>query len=191
MSILYNFQLMRYAGENGIAAYGVLMYVNMIFLAIFIGYSTGVAPVVGYHCGAENHSELKGLLKKSYVIIGIFAVAMFGLAEIMAGTLAGIFVGYDRELMEMTERAFMIYSVSFLFSGIAIYGSSFFTALNDGLTSALISFLRSLLFQVAAVIILPLVFGIDGIWFSVVAAELVAAVMTVLFITAKRGKYHY
>lgn len=191
VSILYNFQLMKYAGENGIAAYGVLMYVNMIFLAIFIGYSTGVAPVVGYHYGAENHSELKGLLKKSYVIIGVFAVAMFGLAELLAGALAGIFVGYDKELMEMTERAFMIYSVSFLFSGIAIYGSSFFTALNDGLTSALISFLRSLLFQVAAVIILPLIFGIDGIWFSVVAAELVAAVMTVLFIAAKRGKYHY
>ena len=113
------------------------------------------------------------------------------LAELLAGTLAGIFVGYDQELMEMTERAFMIYSVSFLFSGIAIYGSSFFTALNDGLTSALISFLRSLLFQVAAVIILPLIFGIDGIWFSVVAAELVAAVMTVLFIAAKKKKYHY
>lgn len=191
VSILYNFQLMRYAGENGIAAYGVLMYVNMIFLAVFIGYSTGVAPVVGYHYGAENHSELKGLLKKSYVVIGIFAVAMFGLAELLAGTLAGIFVGYDGELMEMTERAFMIYSVSFLFSGIAIYGSSFFTALNDGLTSALISFLRSLLFQVAAVIILPLVFGIDGIWFSVVAAELVAAVMTILFISVKRRKYQY
>lgn len=191
VSILYNYQLMRYAGENGIAAYGVLMYVNMIFLAIFIGYSTGVAPVVGYHYGAENHSELKGLLKKSYVIIGIFAVAMFGLAELLAGTLAGIFVGYDRELMEMTERAFMIYSVSFLFSGIAIYGSSFFTALNDGMTSALISFLRSLLFQVAAVIILPLIFGIDGIWFSVVAAELVAAVMTILFIAVKRKKYQY
>ena len=191
VSILYNFQLMRYAGENGIAAYGVLMYVNMIFLAIFIGYSTGVAPVVGYHYGAGNHSELKGLLKKSYVVIGIFAVAMFGLAELLAGTLAGIFVGYDGELMEMTERAFMIYSVSFLFSGIAIYGSSFFTALNDGLTSALISFLRSLLFQVAAVIILPLVFGIDGIWFSVVAAELVAAVMTILFISVKRRKYQY
>lgn len=191
VSILYNYQLMRYAGENGIAAYGVLMYVNMIFLAIFIGYSTGVAPVVGYHYGAGNHSELKGLLKKSYVIIGIFAVAMFGLAELLAGTLAGIFVGYDRELMDMTERAFMIYSVSFLFSGIAIYGSSFFTALNDGLTSALISFLRSLLFQVAAVIILPLIFGIDGIWFSVVAAELVAAVMTILFIAVKRKKYQY
>lgn len=191
VSMLYNFQLMKYAGENGIAAYGVLMYVNMIFLAIFMGYSTGIAPVVGYHYGAGNHSELKGLLKKSYVIIGVFAVVMFGLAQLLAGTLAGIFVGYDKELMAMTEKAFMIYSISFLFSGIAIYGSSFFTALNDGLTSALISFLRSLLFQVAAVIVLPLIFGIDGIWFSVVAAELVAAVMTILFIAAKKGKYQY
>ena len=191
VSMLYNFQLIKYAGENGIAAYGVLMYVNMIFLAIFIGYSTGIAPVVGYHYGAENHSELKGLLKKSYMIVGIFAVVMFGLAELLARPLSGIFVGYDAELMAMTERAFRIYSISFLFSGIAIYGSSFFTALNDGLTSALISFLRSLLFQIAAVMILPLFFGIDGIWFSVVAAELVAAVMTVLFIAAKKGKYHY
>ena len=176
VSMLYNFQLMKYAGENGIAAYGVLMYVNMI---------------VGYHYGAENHSELKGLLKKSYVIIGAFAVVMFGLAELLARPLAGIFVGYDAELMEMTVRAFMIYSFSFLFSGIAIYGSSFFTALNDGLTSALISFLRSLLFQVAAVMILPMIFGINGIWFSIVAAELVAAAMTILFIRAKKGKYHY
>lgn len=191
VSMLYNFQLMRYAGENGIAAYGVLMYVNMIFLAIFIGYSTGTAPIVSYHYGAGNHAELKGLLKKSYTVIGVFAVAMFGLAELLAKPLAGIFVGYDKGLMEMTTRAFMIYSLSFLFSGIAIYGSSFFTALNDGATSALISFLRSLLFQVAAVMLLPLMFGIDGIWFSVVAAELVAAVMTVLFIAAKRGKYHY
>ncbi len=186
VSMLYNFQLMKYAGENGIAAYGVLMYVNMIFLAIFIGYSTGVAPIVSYHYGAENHAELKGLLKKSYVIIGIFAAAMFGLAEVLAKPLAEIFVGYDEGLMEMTTRAFMIYSFSFLFSGISIYGSSFFTALNDGLTSALISFLRSLLFQSAAVMILPMILGIDGIWFSVVAAELVAAVMTVFFLAARK-----
>lgn len=191
VSMLYNVQLMKYAGENGIAAYGVLMYVNMIFLAVFIGYSTGSAPIIGYHYGAENYSELKGLLKKSYVVIGIFAVMMFVLAELLAGPLAGIFVGYDRELMDMTKRAFMIYSFSFLFSGIAIYGSSFFTALNDGLTSALISFLRSMVFQIAAVIILPMIFGIDGIWFSVVAAEFIAAVMTVVFIAAKKGKYHY
>lgn len=191
VSMLYNFQLMRYAGENGIAAYGVLMYVNMIFLTIFIGYSTGIAPVVAYHYGAKNHMELRGLLKKSYLVIGIFAALMFVLAEILAKPLAGIFVGYDRELMEMTQRAFIIYSFSFLFSGIAIYGSSFFTALNDGLTSALIAFLRSLVFQVAAVLILPIFFKIDGIWFSVVVAELVAAVMTVFFITAKKKKYQY
>lgn len=191
VSMLYNVQLMRYAGENGVAAYGVLMYVNMIFLAIFIGYSTGVAPVIGYHYGAGNHSELKGLLKKSYIVIGIFAVSMFVLAELLAKPLAGIFVGYDQGLMELTQRAFMIYSFSFLFSGIAIYGSSFFTALNDGLTSALISFLRSLVFQVGAVLILPIFFEIDGIWFSVVAAELVAAGMTLLFIRAKRKKYYY
>lgn len=191
VSMLYNVQLMRYAGENGIAAYGVLMYVNMIFLAIFIGYSTGVAPIIGYHYGAKNDSELKGLLKKSYFVIGIFAVAMFVLAELLAKPLAGIFVGYDQELMELTQRAFMIYSFSFLFSGIAIFGSSFFTALNDGLTSALISFLRSLVFQVAAVLILPIFFQIDGIWFSVVLAEIVAAAMTLLFIRVKKKSYHY
>lgn len=191
VSMLYNVQLMRYAGENGIAAYGVLMYVNMIFLAIFIGYSTGVALIIGYHYGAKNDSELKGLLKKSYLVIGIFAVAMFALAELLAKPLAGIFVGYDQELMELTQRAFMIYSFSFLFSGIAIFGSSFFTALNDGLTSALISFLRSLVFQVAAVLILPIFLQIDGIWFSVVLAEIVAAAMTLLFIRVKKKSYHY
>lgn len=191
VSMLYNFQLMKYAGENGIAVYGVLMYVNMIFLSIFIGYSTGVAPVIGYHYGAKNYLELKGLLRKSCIIICIFAFIMFGLAEILAGTLASIFVGYDMELMSMTERAFKIYSISFLFSGFAIYGSSFFTALNDGVTSALISFLRSLVFQIVAVIVLPLIFGIDGIWFSVIAAEIVAVLMTVLFIIGKRRKYQY
>lgn len=191
VSMLYNIQLMKYAGENGIAAYGVLMYVNMIFLGVFIGYSTGTAPIVSYHYGAKNYSEMKGLLKKSLAIIGFFAVAMFVLAELLAKPLAGIFVSYDEELLSMTVRAFRIYSFSFLFSSVAVYGSSFFTALNDGLTSALISFLRTLLFQVGAVLILPVIFGIDGIWASVVAAELAAAVMTVLFIVFKKKKYHY
>lgn len=191
VSMLYNVQLMKYAGENGVAAYGVVMYVNMIFLAVFLGYSTGSAPVVSYHYGAGDYPELKGLLKKSCVLIGVFSVLMLVLAEGMAGPLAGIFVGYDAELMEMTRRAFRIYSLSFLFSGIAIYGSSFFTALNDGLTSALISFFRSLVFETAAVLILPLIFGMDGIWFSIVAAELVAAVMTAVFLLAKRKQYHY
>lgn len=191
VSMLYNIQLMKYAGENGIAAYGVLMYVNMIFLGAFIGYSTGTAPVVSYHFGAKNHSELKGLLKKSLIIIGVFAVIVFVIAELLAKPLAGIFVSYDKELMEMTVRAFRIYSFSFPFASIAIYGSSFFTALNDGLTSALISFLRTLLIQVAAVLILPIFLKIDGIWLSVVVAEFASAIMTSLFIIVKRKKYHY
>ncbi|MBP3475109.1 MAG: MATE family efflux transporter [Lachnospiraceae bacterium] len=191
VSMLYNVQLIKYAGENGVAAYGVLMYVNMIFLAAFIGYSNGTAPVVSYHYGAENTAEVKSVLKKSFVIIGTFSVSMFAIAEVLATPLSRIFVGYDQDLLELTARAFAIYSFSFLFSGIAIYGSAFFTALNDGLTSALISFLRALLFQVAAVLLLPLIWGVDGIWISVVAAEIVAAIVTILFMIGKRGRFHY
>lgn len=191
VSMLYNVQLMKYAGEDGVAAYGVLMYVNMIFLAAFIGYSVGTAPVISYHYGAANHAELHGLLKRSLVIIGIFSVLMLGAAEGLAKPLAKIFVGYDSELLTLTVRGFTIYSFSFLFAGISIYGSSFFTALNNGLISALISFLRTLVFQVAAVLIFPLFWGIDGVWFSIVAAELTAAGITAVFLLAKRAKYHY
>ena len=191
VGMLYNIQLMKYAGEDGVAAYGVLMYVNMIFLAAFIGYSVGVAPVIGYHYGAGNHGELKGLLKKSLVLIGIFSVGMVVLAEGLARPLALIFVGYDPELLDMTLRGFLVYSFSFLFAGLAIYGSSFFTALGNGLVSALISFLRTMVFQVAAVLIFPLIWGLDGSWFSIVAAELVAALVTVAFLAGKRKKYHY
>ena len=191
VSMLYNIQLMKYAGEDGVAAYGVLMYVNMIFLAAFIGYSVGTAPVIGYHYGAGNKEELKSLLRKSLSIIGSFSIAMFLLAEILARPLAGIFVGYDQALLELTLQGFAIYSFSFLFAGIAIYGSSFFTALNNGLVSAFISFLRTLVFQVAAVLIFPLIWDIDGIWISIVAAELMAAAVTTLFLVRMRGKYGY
>lgn len=191
VSMLYNVQLMKYAGEDGVAAYGVLMYVNMIFLAAFIGYSVGVAPVVGYHYGAGNHDELKGLLKRSLILIAIFSLGMLALAEGLARPLSVIFVGYDPELLELTLRGFLVYSFSFLFAGLAIYGSSFFTALGNGLVSALISFLRTLVFQVAAVLAFPLIWGIDGIWFSIVAAELMAAVVTALFLLGMRKKYRY
>lgn len=191
VSMLYNLQLMHYVGEDGVSAYGVLMYVNMIFLAAFIGYSVGTAPVVGYHYGAGNHKELKSLLKKSMNLILIFSLVMFGLAELLAKPLSMIFVGYDQGLLDLTLRAFLLYSFSFLFSGVGIYGSSFFTALNDGLTSALISFLRTLVFQVAAVLIFPGIWGIDGIWLSIVAAELMSAIVTELFLFTKRKKYHY
>lgn len=191
VGMLYNIQLIRYAGEDGVAAYGVLMYVNMIFLAMFIGYSTGIAPVVGYHYGAGNHPELKSLRRKSLLIILASSLIMFALAECLSAPLSGLFVRYDPELLALTVRAFSIYSFSFLFSGIAIFGSAFFTALNDGLTSALISFLRTLLFQVAAVVIFPLIWGIDGIWLSIVAAEVMAVAVTLAFLVGKRKKYHY
>ncbi len=191
VSMLYNIQLIAYAGEDGVAAYGVLMYVNMIFIAVFIGYSTGVAPVVGYHLGAENHGELKSLLSKSFKIIALSSILMFVSAELLATPLAKIFVSYDAGLLALTERAFLIYSFSFLFAGMAIFGSAFFTALNDGLTSALISFLRSLVFQIIAVLAFPIFFGIDGIWLSIVAAELFSAALSLLFIFLKRKKYKY
>lgn len=191
VSMLYNSQLIKYAGEDGVAAYGVLMYVNFVFIAAFIGYSVGTAPIIGYHYGAQNTPELKSILKKSVIIIGAGAVCMFAAGELLAYPFSKLFVGYDKGLMDMTLKAFRIFSLSFLFSGYAIFGSGFFTALNDGLTSAIISFLRTLVFQVMAVLLLPKLFGIDGIWFSVVAAELVAVAVTVCFIIRKRNRYHY
>ncbi len=191
VSMLYNAQLMRYAGENGVAGYGVLMYVSMIFMAIFIGYAVGTAPVIGYHNGAKNYEELRGLLKKSALLIGSFAVIMCIAGETLSGPLSHLFVGYDEELLAITMHAFAIFSVAFLFSGFTIFGSSFFTALNDGLTSALISFLRTMVFQIAAVIIFPLLWGLDGIWWSIVAAEVMAIVVTLVLLVLKRRKYHY
>lgn len=191
VGMLYNIQLMKFAGEDGVAAYGVIMYVNLIFLAIFIGYSIGTAPVIGYHYGAENHGELKSLLQKSFAVIGGSSAGMFLFALVMARPLSGIFVSYDRELFELTRHGMMIYAFSFLFSGMAIFGSSFFTALNNGMVSALISFLRTLVFQIAAVMLMPMIWGIDGIWYSIVAAEAMAAVVTLGFIAGMRNHYHY
>lgn len=191
VGMLYNIQLMKYAGEDGVAAYGVLMYVNMIFLSAFIGYAIGTAPVIGYHFGAENSDELKSILKKSYVIIGAFSISMLALSLTLAKPLALIFVSYDRSLLELTLRGFSFFSFSFLFAGIAIFGSSFFTALNNGLVSAIISFLRTLVFQIAAVMLLPLIWKTDGIWISIIIAEAMAFTITFMFIYAMRKKYKY
>ncbi|MDE6728632.1 MAG: MATE family efflux transporter [Oscillospiraceae bacterium] len=191
VNMLYNTQLIRYAGEGGVAAYGVMMYVNLVFLAIFIGYSVGAAPIVGYNFGAKNHDELKNLRRKSIRIIAASSVIMLAVSELSAGVFAGIFVGSNEELYALTVRGFKIFSISFLFAGTNIFGSSFFTALNNGLISALISFLRTLVFQISAVIVLPLFFETDGIFMSVSAAELAAFVLTVAFLAAKRKKYNY
>ena len=191
VSMLYNAQLMAKAGEDGVAAYGVLMYVSMIFQAIFIGYAVGTAPVVGYHHGAGHQDELQNLLRRSAVLIGGFSVLMCLAGETLGRPLAVLFVGYDQGLLDMTAHAFAIFSASFLFSGFAIFGSSFFTALNDGLTSALISFLRTLVFQCAAVLLFPIFWGLDGIWWSIVAAEIMAVAVTLLFLAARRKRYGY
>lgn len=191
VGILYNIQLIKYAGEDGIAAYGVMMYVSFVFSAAFIGYSIGTSPIVSYQYGAQNHDELKGLLRKSVILTGVCALCMVAAAEVLAVPLSKIFVGYDAELMELTVSGFRIFAISFPFMGYAIFASGFFTALNDGLTSALISFLRTLVFQVGAVMLLPLVWGINGVWSSVIVAEFMAVVFSGIFLILKRKKYHY
>lgn len=191
VSMLFNFQLMRLAGEDGVAAYGVLMYVNFIFLAIFIGYTIGTAPIIGYHYGAENHAEVKNILGKSLKLMMGVGVAMTLLAWLLATPLAKIFVGYDQALMEMTRRAFHICSFMFLVAGVNIFASSFFTALNNGLISAVISFLRGLVFQCLSVILLPIFLKLDGVWLAVVVADFCSLLVSAAFLLAKRKKYGY
>ena len=191
VGMVMNVQLLKYAGEDGVAAYGVMMYVNMIFAAIFIGYSIGTAPVIGFHFGAKNGGELRNLLRKSLFLLLIGGVLMVAAAELLAKPLALLFVGYDAKLMELTESGFRIFGISFFFIGFAIFGSGFFTALNDGVTSAIISFLRTLVFELGAILLLPLLFGINGLWFSVVVAELMATLLSFIFMAVKRKRFGY
>ena len=191
VNMLYNMQLLKYAGEDGVAAYGVIMYVNFIFVAIFIGYAIGSAPIIGFNYGAENHDELKNVFKKSVIFNLSSGVVLTAAAIAMAGLLAGIFVAYDPALHAMTVHGFRIYSLAFLFCGFSIFGSSMFTALSNGLVSALISFLRTLLFQVSMVLVMPMIWHLDGVWWSVVAAEVFSVLVTLFFIIKMRPKYKY
>ena len=191
VSMLYNFQLLAYAGENGVAAYGVLMYVQFIFVAIFVGYAIGSAPIVGYHYGAENHAELRSMLTKSVKLMSAGGVILTVLAIVLAAPLARIFVGYDAELFEMTRHAFCLFAFSFLMAGFNIFTSSFFTALNNGVISAAISFLRTLVFQTLCVLLLPALFGLDGIWWAMTVAEVFALGLSILFLATQRKRYHY
>lgn len=188
---LYNIQLMKFAGENGVAAYGAIMYVSFIFVAIFLGYSIGSAPVISFHYGAGNHDELKNLFKKSLRLIGCWGLMLAVISQFLAIPLSTLFVGYDAELLAMTRQGFRIYCLVYLFNGFNIFGSSFFTALSNGGVSAAISFLRTLVFQIAAVLILPAILGINGIWFAVSAAELLTLCVTITFLIRQRNKYHY
>lgn len=191
INILYNWQLLKYAGENGVAAYGVVMYVNFIFISVFIGYSIGTAPIIGYNYGAQNTREMKNVLRKSILFNLLSGIAMCIIATLLSGFLAGIFVSYDIELFEMTKRGFAIYSISFIVTGLNIYASSFFTALGNGIVSAAISFLRTLLFQSIAVLMLPLIWGLDGVWMAIVVAEGIALFVTAIFYITNKKKYGY
>lgn len=191
IGMLYNAQLMRFLGEDGVATYGVLMYVQFIFVAIDIGYSIGCAPIISYHYGAQNHPELRNLLTKGLKVMGILGIVMTVAAISLSGTLANIFVGYDATLCELTRHAFHLFSFAFLLAGFNIFLSSFFTALNNGGVSAAISFLRTLVFQAASVILLPMALDVDGLWWAASAAEALAFVVSIGFLLAMKGKYHY
>lgn len=191
VNILYNMQLMKYIGTNGVVAYGIIMYVGFIFVGTYMGYAVGSAPVISYHYGAGNKNELKNLFKRSLTIIIVSSVVMTLIAEIIAGYLAGIFVSYDNNLLELTTEAIRIYAVSYLISGVNIFASSFFTALNNGVVSAVISFMRMFVFQIVMILLLPVVLGISGIWTAVIAAEVLSVVISVMFLVKNRKKYSY
>ena len=191
VSVLYNFQLLRLAGENGVAAYGVLMYVNFIFLAVFIGYSIGIGPLISYHFGAENHTELRSLKNKSLLLMLLAGIGLTLLAQLLATPLAKLFVGYDHDLFVMTRQAFRLFSLSFLATGLNVFASAFFTALNNGAVSAAISFIRTLVFQLLAVLLLPIVLGINGIWLAIVVAEVLTLMVSFFFFATKKKRYHY
>lgn len=191
VGIIYNVQLLKYAGEDGVVIYGLLMYVSLIFSAMFVGYSNGIGPVFSYHYGARNHGELKNLRKRSLILVGLTSAAMFVLSEALAHPFSALFLQDAEKLLPDTVHAFRIFSLAYLFTGMAIFSSAFFTALNNGQVSALISFLRTFVFELGAVLLLPGLLGVDGIWCSVVFAELMAAAVGSIFMLALRRKYQY
>lgn len=191
VTMLYNYQLMAYIGEDGVAAYSVIGYTAMIFGAIFMGYALGSSPLMSYQFGAQNHQEMRSILLKSLGVIGVGSVVMFLAAQWLAAPLSAIFVSYDPELLDFTVQAYKLYALAFLIMGLPIYLSALFTALNNGVVSAIIAFMRTLVFECGAVILLPMIWGINGIWLSVSVGELAAAILAVGFLVALRKRYGF
>ncbi len=188
---LYNIRLMGLVGEAGVAAYGIILYVMFVFTALYYGYAMGAAPLVGFHFGARNRKELQSLFRKSIVLLLGAGVILTALAEAVSGPLTAVFAGYDPDLFALTLRGFRLYALSFLLMGMSVWGSAFFTALSNGLVSAVISFLRTLVFETGAVLLLPLVLGLDGIWLSGLAAEIASLAVTVGFFRRMGPRYGY
>ncbi len=189
--ILYNRQLMHYAGEDGVAAYGVVMYAAFIFIGVYIGYSTGSSPIMGYHYGAQNHAEMKNVRKRSMILLSCAAIVLTAIAIGFAKPIASIFVGYDVELLAITTRAFQICSVSFLVMWFSMYASSLFTALNNGVVSAAISFIRALVLPIVCIIVLPIFFELDGVWYTMVVSEAIGVVISLIFMLVYKKRYNY
>ena len=191
VNILYNFQLMKFLGPNGVSAYGVIMYISFIFSGIFMGYTIGCSPIISYNYGAKNNDQLKNLFKKSIILVSITSIIMTIIAELSAITLSSIFVGYDKQLLDMTVMAVRLFAISYLFSGLNIFASAFFTALNNGKVSAFISFLRTFVLQSIMIIVLPLILGIEGIWLAVVGAEILCLGVSVILFVVNNKYYEY
>ena len=191
VAMVYNFQLLKFLGEDGVSAYGVMMYVSFIFIAIFVGYSIGSSPIISFHFGAENTGELQNMFRKSAILMTVLGIAMTLFALVLAKPLAKVFVGYDETLFTLTCHGFQLYSLAFLFTGLNIFASSLFTALNNGTVSAAISFMRTLVFQIGAVLLLPGLVGVDGLWLATFAAEGCALVVSLMFVLVNRKKYGY
>lgn len=191
VSMVYNKQLMSYRGQDGVTAYGIIMYASFIFAAVFIGYAIGTAPIIGYNYGAQNHDELKNVFKKSMILNFATGIVMTTLSVVFARLLCSIFVGYNPALLDFSAQAMRIFSIGFIFMGLNIFTSSFFTALNNGLISAIVSAFRTLVCQLVMVFTLPIIWGVDGIWISIVAAEALALCLEIVFLITNRKKYHY
>ena len=191
VSIVFNMQLLHYFGEDGINAYGIIMYLAFVFTAIFLGYSSAVAPIESYNYGAQNNKELKNVLIKSLIITSILSVSMFIISFTLAEPFSFIFANGSDTLLKITTNGMRIYSIAFLFIGLSIYISTFFTALNNGLISALIAFLRTLVFQIVFVFVFPLFLGKYGIFFAILAAEIMSILLAITFLLIYKKKYRY
>ena len=190
-SVMYNYKLMELTGLNGVAAYGVLMNVGFLFGSVFLGFAVGSAPLFTYKYEREDHDELHSLFIKSTISVVLMGFLLYGVACMIEGPFAAEFFGGDELLITMTEEAFALHSLSYMVMGLAVFASAFFTAIHDSRVSFLISFLRTLLFEVLAILLLPMLFDLNGVWAASLTSEVLTLLVTVGLLISKKEKYQY